>query len=274
MEVACCDADHEGEWEGEWEECEVVADHGETCDVRIVEDGEVCCGVPRRLVRAMQAGAEAGAEAEVEAEAKAEAAEAREVIELDSDEEEAVPRAAGAVVGAKRRRGGDATEARPRRRPAATGAAGTAGTTGAADATGAAGAAGAAERGGSWRDAAGEELASEAWRANPNPNPNPNPNGNLYVRRTAPSIGTSWTDDMRGSFTTSTSSLGFALVTESPRDSYQGEHASRHSQSKARWRVCRPNQKTLDGQPVRHTLKTAQKYIPQPVQANGSGSQP
>ena len=96
----------------------------------------------------------------------------------------------------------------------------------------------------------------------------------LYVRRTAPSIGTSWTDDMRGSFTTSTSSLGFALVTESPRDSYQGEHASRHSQSKARWRVCRPNQKTLDGQPVRHTLKTAQKYIPQPVQANGSGSQP
>ena len=53
MEVACCDADHEGEWEGEWEECEVVADHGETCDVRIVEDGEVCRGVPRRLVRAM-----------------------------------------------------------------------------------------------------------------------------------------------------------------------------------------------------------------------------
>ena len=53
MEVACCDADHEGEWEGEWEECEVVADHGETCDVRIVEDGEVCCGVPRRMVRAI-----------------------------------------------------------------------------------------------------------------------------------------------------------------------------------------------------------------------------
>ena len=53
MEVACCDADHEGEWDGEWEECEVVADHGETCDVRIVEDGEVCCGVPRRLVRAL-----------------------------------------------------------------------------------------------------------------------------------------------------------------------------------------------------------------------------
>ena len=51
MEVACCDADHEGEWDGEWEECEVVAEHGETCDVRIVEGGELCAGVPRRFVR-------------------------------------------------------------------------------------------------------------------------------------------------------------------------------------------------------------------------------
>jgi hypothetical protein len=51
MEVACCDADHAGEWEGEWEECVVVAERGETCDVRIVEDGELCRGVPRRLVR-------------------------------------------------------------------------------------------------------------------------------------------------------------------------------------------------------------------------------
>ena len=44
MEVACCDADHEGAWEGEWEECEVVADHGDTCDVRIVQGGELCTG--------------------------------------------------------------------------------------------------------------------------------------------------------------------------------------------------------------------------------------
>merc|ERR1712127_820508 len=74
MEVACCDADQEGEWEGEWEECEVVADHGETCDVRIVEDGEVCFGVPRRMVRAMEAEAEVEAvmAAEVEAEAEVE----------------------------------------------------------------------------------------------------------------------------------------------------------------------------------------------------------
>ena len=56
MEVACCDADHEGVWEGEWEECEVVADHGDTCDVRIVEDGELCFGVPRRMVRAVLEG--------------------------------------------------------------------------------------------------------------------------------------------------------------------------------------------------------------------------
>eukprot|EP00964_Phaeocystis_antarctica_P047593 scaffold27535_cov103-Phaeocystis_antarctica.AAC.1 len=51
MEVAKCDADQEGEWEGEWEECEIVADHGDTCDVRIVEDGTLCRDVPRRLVR-------------------------------------------------------------------------------------------------------------------------------------------------------------------------------------------------------------------------------
>ena len=70
MEVACCDADQEGEWEGEWEECEVVADHGDTCDVRIVEDGELCTSVPRRLVRAAQAEAGAGVEAEAEAEAE------------------------------------------------------------------------------------------------------------------------------------------------------------------------------------------------------------
>ena len=46
MEVACCDADHKGEWEGKWEECEVIADDGEKCDVRIVEDGEVCSWFP------------------------------------------------------------------------------------------------------------------------------------------------------------------------------------------------------------------------------------
>jgi hypothetical protein len=49
--VACCDADHAGEWEGEWEECEVVADHGAACDVRIMQGGELCRGVPRRFVR-------------------------------------------------------------------------------------------------------------------------------------------------------------------------------------------------------------------------------
>ena len=58
MEVACCDADHEGEWEGEWEECEVVADHGETCDVRIAQDGELCAGVPCRFVRVRMPDAE------------------------------------------------------------------------------------------------------------------------------------------------------------------------------------------------------------------------
>ena len=50
-EVAGCDADHEGEWDGIWDECVVVADHGATCDVRIVEDGELCEGVARRHIR-------------------------------------------------------------------------------------------------------------------------------------------------------------------------------------------------------------------------------
>ena len=44
--MASCDADWDGgEWEGEWEECEVVAEHGALCDVRILSDGEVCSGL-------------------------------------------------------------------------------------------------------------------------------------------------------------------------------------------------------------------------------------
>ena len=43
--MASCDADWDGgEWEGEWEECEVLAEHGALCDVRILSDGEVCSG--------------------------------------------------------------------------------------------------------------------------------------------------------------------------------------------------------------------------------------
>ena len=44
--MASCDADWDGgEWEGEWEECEVLAEHGALCDVRILSDGEVCSGL-------------------------------------------------------------------------------------------------------------------------------------------------------------------------------------------------------------------------------------
>jgi len=56
-EVACCDADHRGAWEGAWEACEIVAEYWsearreEACDVQIAEDGELCVAVPRRLVR-------------------------------------------------------------------------------------------------------------------------------------------------------------------------------------------------------------------------------
>ena len=41
-EVASCGPEHEGEWKGDWEECEMLADHGHTCDVRIVSDRVVC----------------------------------------------------------------------------------------------------------------------------------------------------------------------------------------------------------------------------------------
>ena len=52
MEVAECEPDHEGAWDGAWEECEVVAERGDnTCDVRILEDGELCHDVPRHFVR-------------------------------------------------------------------------------------------------------------------------------------------------------------------------------------------------------------------------------
>ena len=37
----------------EWEVCRIVADHGDLCDVRIIDDGELCTGVQRRHVRPM-----------------------------------------------------------------------------------------------------------------------------------------------------------------------------------------------------------------------------
>jgi LSD1 subclass zinc finger protein len=49
-EIACCDPDHEGDWGGEWDPCRILADHGDTVDVRD-SDGDICAGVPRRFVR-------------------------------------------------------------------------------------------------------------------------------------------------------------------------------------------------------------------------------
>ena len=50
-EVAECDPDYEGEWDGTWELCTLVEDNGERCSVRIVSDGKLCKKVPRRFVR-------------------------------------------------------------------------------------------------------------------------------------------------------------------------------------------------------------------------------
>ena len=57
-EVATCDADHVGEWEGEWEACELAAERGHVCDVRVVEGGELCEDVPCRFVRRLVGGYE------------------------------------------------------------------------------------------------------------------------------------------------------------------------------------------------------------------------
>ena len=59
-EVAACDPDHTGEWDGTWEEgewdgtwelCTLEEDDGECCTVRIVKDGTLCAAVPSRFVR-------------------------------------------------------------------------------------------------------------------------------------------------------------------------------------------------------------------------------
>ena len=55
MEVAVCEPDHEGEWDGDREGCTIVADHGATCDVQCLSDGELCVGVQRRHVRSLPA---------------------------------------------------------------------------------------------------------------------------------------------------------------------------------------------------------------------------
>ena len=60
MEVACCDADHEGTWFGAWDECTVLAERVDSFDVRIVSDGQCCKGIPRRFVRKMHSAAHAG----------------------------------------------------------------------------------------------------------------------------------------------------------------------------------------------------------------------
>ena len=57
-EVAACGADHVGEWEGEWEACELAAERGDVCDVRIAEGGELCEDVPCRFVRRLVDGYE------------------------------------------------------------------------------------------------------------------------------------------------------------------------------------------------------------------------
>ena len=50
-EVAACDPDHEGEWDGVWEVCTLEKDDDTCCTVRLVKDCELRAAVPRRFVR-------------------------------------------------------------------------------------------------------------------------------------------------------------------------------------------------------------------------------
>jgi hypothetical protein len=53
-EIACCNPDHEGDWDGEWDPCHILVDNGDTVDVRD-SDNDICAGVPRRFVRPLSA---------------------------------------------------------------------------------------------------------------------------------------------------------------------------------------------------------------------------
>jgi len=61
----------------EWEACTILADHGETWDVQVTSDGQVCEGVKRRHLRpaaraaAKRAAAAAGREAAPSKQARA-----------------------------------------------------------------------------------------------------------------------------------------------------------------------------------------------------------
>ena len=50
-EVATCDADYEGDWNGEWETCRVVSTFEEKCRIVCQADGKEIDNVPQRFVR-------------------------------------------------------------------------------------------------------------------------------------------------------------------------------------------------------------------------------
>ena len=50
-EVAACDPDHEGPWEGEWEPCELLSHSGGYWKVKILSDGMVCERVDEKFIR-------------------------------------------------------------------------------------------------------------------------------------------------------------------------------------------------------------------------------
>ena len=55
-QIAACDPNHVGKWEGVWEECYVVKENlvEMTCSAVIVSDHAVCKNIPLRFVRPME----------------------------------------------------------------------------------------------------------------------------------------------------------------------------------------------------------------------------
>eukprot|EP00939_MAST-03C_sp_MAST-3C-sp1_P005041 g5041.t1 len=55
-EIATCDKDFVGVWDGEWEPCRLIATHDGVCDVICKDDNKRIDGVPERLIRPKQRG--------------------------------------------------------------------------------------------------------------------------------------------------------------------------------------------------------------------------
>ena len=95
--------------ECEWEACTIVADHGNTCDVRITSDGDLCQGAQRRHLRPVRPVAHV--EASTHAEAAKREAQAKAATKAASAKAAAAEAAAAEAAAAEASAPGEAAEA-------------------------------------------------------------------------------------------------------------------------------------------------------------------